>query len=169
VALVEFALVLPLVLLLLFGMIDFGKAFNYWNDETHLSNEASRAAAVNRCPDCGGAKINTWIKDRADSGELKNGSNSISPPGLDVCIWFPDNSNPSDDPARDHAKGDPVEVVVSAKYNWLGYLVGRGVSPQSVITSRSRMRIEKAYNANGSDAYNTGPLSAQVPDASGTC
>jgi TadE-like protein len=169
VALVEFALVLPLILLLLFGMIDFGKAFNYWNDETHLSAEAARAAAVNRCPDCGGAKINTWIKGLADSSELRNGSTSVSPPGLGVCIWFPDNSNPLDDPARDHARGDPVEVVVSARYNWLGYLVGRGLTPSSVITSRSRMRIEKTYNADGNDAYRTGPLNAQVDDASGTC
>ena len=42
VALVEFALVLPLLLVLLLGMIDVGKAVNYWNDETHLANEAAR-------------------------------------------------------------------------------------------------------------------------------
>jgi hypothetical protein len=171
VALVEFALVLPLILLLLFGMIDFGKAFNYWNDETHLSAEAARAAVVNKCPDCGGAKINTWIKSLADSAELRNGSTSVSPPGLDVCIWFPDNSHrdPVNPDVRDHAKGDPVEVVVSARYNWLGYLVGNGLTPSSVITSRSRMRIEKTYNADGTDSYNTGPLDAQVGDATGTC
>src|SRR2546423_11636397 len=51
VALIEFALVLPMVLLLLLGMIDVGKAVNYWNDETHLANEASRAIAVNNSPD----------------------------------------------------------------------------------------------------------------------
>ena len=33
-ALVEFALVLPLLLLLVLGMVDFGKAYNYWNDVT---------------------------------------------------------------------------------------------------------------------------------------
>ena len=58
VALVEFALVLPLILLLMLGMIDFGKAFNYWNDETHLANEAARQAVVDNCPSCApGQKI----------------------------------------------------------------------------------------------------------------
>ena len=51
VALIEFALVLPLLLVLLLGMIDAGKAFNYWNDETHLANEAARYAVVNSSPD----------------------------------------------------------------------------------------------------------------------
>src|SRR5919197_2642740 len=51
VALVELALVLPLVMVLLLGMLDFGKAFNEWIDETHLANEAARLAAVNYCPD----------------------------------------------------------------------------------------------------------------------
>src|SRR6266550_4310535 len=75
VALVEFALVLPLILLLLLGMIDFGKAFNYWNDETHLANEAARFAAVNNSPDQNWAankttaayKINTAVKNEADT------------------------------------------------------------------------------------------------------
>src|SRR6266576_5840996 len=79
-ALIEFALILPLVLLLLFGMIDFGKAFNYWNDETHLANEAARQAVVNRCPSCtSGQTINDWISTEADSAELqKAGTHSIS-------------------------------------------------------------------------------------------
>src|SRR4051794_27742312 len=78
VALVEFALVLPLILLLLFGMIDFGKAFNYWNDETHLANEAARYAVVNRNPFpqppgfAGTWDLEHAIKEDADTGELKN-------------------------------------------------------------------------------------------------
>ena len=49
-ALVEFALVLPLLLLLLLGMLEFGRVFNYWIDETHLANAAARWAAVDRTP-----------------------------------------------------------------------------------------------------------------------
>jgi Flp pilus assembly protein TadG len=41
-ALVEFVLVLPLLLVLLLGMLDLGKAFNYWIDETHLAHEGAR-------------------------------------------------------------------------------------------------------------------------------
>ena len=50
-ALPEFALVLPLLLVLLFGMLDFGKAFNYWIDTTQITSEGARYAAVNRKPD----------------------------------------------------------------------------------------------------------------------
>ena len=35
-SLVEFALILPVLALILFGLLDFAKAFNYWNDQTHL-------------------------------------------------------------------------------------------------------------------------------------
>ena len=36
----EFALVLPFLLLIIFAMVDMGKAISYWNDQTHLANEA---------------------------------------------------------------------------------------------------------------------------------
>jgi hypothetical protein len=171
VALVEFVLVLPLILLLLLGMIDFGKAFNYWNDETHLANEAARQAVVDNCPSCTGSqKINDWIRTEADSAELRNGgTQSISSPGVRVCIWFPNNTDAADDPVRDHALGDPVKVVVDAQYNWLAYLVGQGLPLHSDLTGTATMRMEKAYKADGSDAFKTGPATALKDDASGTC
>jgi Flp pilus assembly protein TadG len=171
VALVEFALVLPLILLLLLGMIDFGKAFNYWNDETHLANEAARQAVVDNCPSCGsGQKINDWIRTEADTAELMNGgTQSISSPGLRVCIWFPNNTDPADDPVRNHALGDPVQVIVHAQYNWLAYLVGQGLPLHSDLTGTATMRMEKPYIADGSDAFTTGPATAPKTDASGTC
>jgi len=49
-ALVEFALILPILLLILFGLLDFAKAFNYWNDQTHLAAEGARWAVVNSNP-----------------------------------------------------------------------------------------------------------------------
>lgn len=50
-ALAELAIVMPLLMVLLLGMMDFGKAFNEWLDEAHLANEGARLAAVNYCPD----------------------------------------------------------------------------------------------------------------------
>src|SRR6266576_1019582 len=155
VALVEFVLVLPLILLLLLGMIDVGKAVNYWNDETHLANEAARSAAVNRriVPT---ELINETVRNEADSAELRNGgTGSVSSPGVQICIWFPNNTNSADDPARDHAIGDPVQVIVHAQYNWLAYLVGKGLPVQSDLSASSTMRLEQTYRANGSDAFTT--------------
>jgi Flp pilus assembly protein TadG len=73
VALIEFALVLPMILLILLGMIDVGKAVNYWNDETHLANEAARYAVVNKSP-LTGATINDAVRDQADSARFAFGS-----------------------------------------------------------------------------------------------
>ena len=47
VALVEFALVAPLLLLLLFGIMEFGWAFIQFLDVKHGAREAGRLAAVN--------------------------------------------------------------------------------------------------------------------------
>jgi Flp pilus assembly protein TadG len=170
VALIEFALVLPLLLLIMFGMIDFGKAFNYWNDETHLANEAARQAVVNRCPGCGsGQKINDWVRTQADSAELRNGgTQSISSPGVSICIWFP-KPDPVNAPIRAHAVGDPVQVVVKAQYNWLAYLVGQGLPAHSDLTGTATMRLEQPYKGDGTDWFTTGPASAPQTNASGTC
>jgi Flp pilus assembly protein TadG len=166
VALVEFALVLPLLLVLLLGMIDVGKAVNYWNDETHLANEAARYAAVNKNPGPQ-ATLNQSILNQADTAELKNGGTSSIPVAQSICIWFPNNTNTGDDPARDHGVGDPVQVVVTAQYHWLGYLVGKGLLPSSKLRATSTMRLEQNYTTGASAPYTTGASNAT--DGSGTC
>ena len=44
--LIEFALVLPVLLLLVVGIIDFGFAFNQWNTAQNAAREGARVAAV---------------------------------------------------------------------------------------------------------------------------
>ena len=83
-ALVEFAFVVPLLLLLIFGIFEFGRAINYWIDETHLANQAARFAAVNHRPDAG-QTITQYVRNQATTPELKNGTGSVSP-GLHICI-----------------------------------------------------------------------------------
>ena len=61
-ATVEFAIVLPLVLLLIAGVIEFGKAFNYWLTLNHLANEGARWAAVNKIPPSNAAPDNCAIR-----------------------------------------------------------------------------------------------------------
>src|SRR3954454_12489794 len=88
-ALVEFALVLPLLVLLLFGMLDFGKAFNYWNDATHLSAEGARFAVVDRKPDpASTASLQAQIRDQADTAELRGGGTSAFASPAQVCVYF---------------------------------------------------------------------------------
>ena len=65
VAIVEFALVLPFLLLVLLAIIDFGRAINYWIDTTHLASEGARLAAVDRVPP-GSPSLQDYIRNKAD-------------------------------------------------------------------------------------------------------
>jgi Flp pilus assembly protein TadG len=131
VSLVEFALVLPLLLVLLLGMLDFGKAFNYWIDETHLANEGARWAVVNKNP--GSGTLQDYIREQANTPELRNGGTSSLPSPLQICISFPNGTS---------NVGDPVHVTASATYNWLPFLGARLGITQTTITGSSTMRLE---------------------------
>jgi Flp pilus assembly protein TadG len=127
-ALVEFALVVPILLVLLFGLVDFGKAFNYWIDETHLANEGARWAVVNKNP--GSGTLQEYIRDQANTPELRTGGTSSVADPLQVCISFPNGE----------LVGEPVEVTVSTSYTWMSFL---GLTAtEKTITGRSTMRLE---------------------------
>ena len=131
-ALVEFALVVPIFLVLLLGMFDMGKVFNYWIDTTHLSHEGVRYAAVDKNPGPG-ATLAESIRLRADTDELKNGGNSVAGPAK-VCIDFPDGSS---------QVGDAVRVKIEFTYEFLGYLADHTGVAEKTLTQESTMRIER--------------------------
>jgi hypothetical protein len=133
VALVEFALVLPILALLLFGMIDFGKAFNYWIDETHLANEGARWAVVNKNPGSSGTSLQEYIREQATTPELRNGGTPAVPNPLEVCIEFP---------AGTSNVGDPVKVTVETTYRWLGVIADRISITETAIVGSATMRLE---------------------------
>lgn len=49
-ATVEFAMVLPIVLLVVVGGIQFGLAFTFWLDLNHVASQSARWTSVNRLP-----------------------------------------------------------------------------------------------------------------------
>ncbi len=126
----EFALVVPILFLLLFGMLDFGKAFNYWIDETHLANEGARWAVVDKNP--GAGSLQEYIREQANTAELRDGGASVSGP-LQICVSFPSGSA---------EVGDPVHVTASATYNWLPFLGSRLGITQTTLTGSATMRLE---------------------------
>jgi|RhiMethySRZTD1v2_1073278.scaffolds.fasta_scaffold762379_3 Flp pilus assembly protein TadG len=128
-SLVEFALILPVLLLILFGLLAFGKAFNYWNDETHLAAEGARWAVVNTNP--GGGSLQQYIQQQADSAELRGLAR--------VCISFPTNP----DTGSSGQVGDPVTVTVKSTYTWMPFVSARaGLAPTTVISGSATMRLE---------------------------
>ena len=134
VATVEFILILPVFLVLLLGVFDFGKAFNYWIDGTHLSHEGVRFAAVGKNPGPG-ATLAESIKARADTDELSNGGDSVTGP-LKVCISFPDGTS---------RIGDSIQVSVEFTYEFMGFINTMFTDITSAtVTNTSTMRIERA-------------------------
>ncbi len=74
-AAVEFALLLPLLVLLLFGLIQFGMAFNARIQATNAAREAARMAVVgigNWGDVGGGTPFWQAVQDRAGVGKLSN-------------------------------------------------------------------------------------------------
>jgi Flp pilus assembly protein TadG len=123
-ALVEFALLLPILMLLLLGMLDLGKAFNYWIDETHLAHEGARFAAVGKNPGPG-ATLQESLKQRANTAELEG--------RLQVCVSYPNGA----------IVGEPVEVSVTSTYPFLTFVANKLGVAQKTITATSTMRLER--------------------------
>src|SRR2546430_1746957 len=122
-ALLEFALILPIFLLGLFGITQFGLALNSANDQTHIANEVARYAAVNQNP---GAPetLQAWAKKQATNKEEGKGS---------LCITFPNGAS---------NVGDPVKVEFKSTIHWLpvGSLKG---GANSSVTGSATTRLEQ--------------------------
>jgi hypothetical protein len=129
-ALVEFALILPVLMLGVIGIISFGRAMNYNEQATHLASEAARYAAVNQVPaTAGGQTLGQWLRAQSDSPELKNGTGSVGG-APQVCISYPSGTT----------VGSPVQVSISFTFSWLPVL-HLGIA-SSHITQTATMRIE---------------------------
>lgn len=144
-ALTEFALVLPLLLLLLLAIIDFGKAINYWIDETHVANEGVRWAVVNNNP---GSRISPplslqqYLQQQTDTPELRGDTQGTQQTthSAKICVAFP---NPDGTSNASPKVGDAVQVTVSYKYDWLHYLTAQaGLGPSTTVVGTATMRLE---------------------------
>ena len=135
VAIAEFALVLPILAVLLFGMIEFGRAINYWIDATHLANETARWAVVNQNPGSALTPAKTlqqYVQSQATTNELRNGGTGSVPTGIAVTICFPSGA----------AVGEPVRAKASVTYNWMPFIGNRLGIGSTTIVGRADMRLE---------------------------
>jgi len=144
--LVEFALILPLLLLLVLGIFEFALAFNTKNDLNFLANTAARYAEVNACGGCpsnGSDTIADYVENTANTGKL------ASPPQITFTL-LPGPSGSSG------AVGDPLKVTACADFSYLGGVSLPGM-PSGTITlwSTATVRILQPYD--NSLYHNTPP------------
>ena len=124
-SLVEFALVIPIFLLVLFAIVDFGMAFHAWITVTNSAREGARIGAVRATS----GEIEQRVRDTADTLEQANLSVGVT-----------------------NAEGQPGEsVVVDVSYNYslmtpladLLNMVSGGVIPATLnLGSTADMRLE---------------------------
>jgi Flp pilus assembly protein TadG len=142
-ALVEFALVAPLLFMLLFGVLDFGRLLNYYNDLTQLSGQTARAAVVNRNPD--GSAVGTANGDcPANSQTIQCQAAKTYPTdqelkkGISVCMGTLAPDGTISAPATPPAIGDPVTVRTKFTYHLLtGFFGFASITLTSTQTERN--------------------------------
>jgi Flp pilus assembly protein TadG len=130
--LVEFALILPLLLVLVFGIVDFGLALFDKAVITNAAREGARAGMVYRTPRMSDADIRTVVQNYAATHLVTFGTPSltITPSLGDV------------DGSGGPSSGDTLTVTVNYPYN---YLVMSKLVPalgSLNLTSTSVMRYE---------------------------
>jgi Flp pilus assembly protein TadG len=158
-AMVEMALVMPILLFLALGIIDFGRAINYWNDVNQIAADGARYAAVNNNP---GTTLTPqvtdfrqWLRGQADTSELKDGTVAGGSPAscpdpmnttecsqsvtskLKVCV-----ESPTGQPLT---VGNPIRVRVESSYNLIPFLGERTDFGSVAIKGQAVMRLEQNY------------------------
>jgi Flp pilus assembly protein TadG len=122
---VEFVLVLPIFLLLLFAIIDFGMGFHAWLTVTNSAREGARLGAVRGTQ----AEIVTRVQDTADSLDQANMTitvtNAQGAPGSSVVVDV-----------------DYQYTLITPLDNILGMISGGSVGPSITFSSTADMRLE---------------------------
>lgn len=122
---VEFALILPLLLMCLMAIIEFGQVFNNLNDANHIAGNGARFAAVDSKPAGWTGSLQDYMKSQGDTAKLRS--------TIGVCISFPGGASMS-------TIGSPVRVRVTSNYELIPLLGGVTIP----LTATATMRIERS-------------------------
>jgi Flp pilus assembly protein TadG len=130
--LVEFAIVLPLLLLIVMGIVDFGFMFQRYVVLTNAAMEGARVAVL---PGYGDADVRDRVSAYAADGGI---AGTVTPSVLNVTV-----------PAPGGATWPAKEVTVTHDYgfNYLGpiaQIFGGGGGRTVTLTARSTMRMQVA-------------------------
>lgn len=130
-SLVEFAMVLPLFLILMFGLVDFGRAFYSWMLITEAAREGARTGAVQKDWTAMQAAVyNSMCNPYPGNCSLDTTKMTLTPSGVNG------------------ARGGQVSVSISYAFTYatplgdLIALVSAGSLATPVLTAYSSMRLE---------------------------
>ncbi|MGD8345408.1 MAG: pilus assembly protein [Desulfobacterales bacterium] len=139
---VEFAVVLPLLLVLIFAVIEFGLFLFNRQVMNNAVREATRAGVVVRIPRLSDAEIETIARNFCDQYLVTFGSRSLNIP--QPLLREDLNGNPLGVDANGNPIlgrfGDVLTVRASYQYDWL-FLSTLGFGPKTIQTI-ARMRFE---------------------------
>jgi Flp pilus assembly protein TadG len=133
-ALIEFALVLPVLILIVMGILYFGRYENYANDEQQLASSAARWASINANP---GSSSNLTLQQyvaKQASPELASGSSDVT--AIKVYIYYPSGSTGQ--------LGQPVRACVTNTINFIPIF---GMA-SSTMTQTATVAMEQASPTN---------------------
>jgi len=126
---VEFAILMPLFLLLVFGIVDFGHAFYIRHLITNASREGARYGAKFQTDNLGAHiipnQLNPSINNYILNTSAQNGGNG----GWGLSSMLPADANPQVTPGgagyTSGLAGQDVTVTITARKNWfvLGLLI----------------------------------------------
>src|SRR5262249_13327910 len=115
-AVVEFALVLPVFLILVAGIIQFGVALNYWLDGQRIANQGARWAVVNNWPpDCPQGSTSCTGADTLQA-TMKRQLLTKGEQNTTIAICFPAADPGAATPYSGKHVGDPVRVTLERPF-----------------------------------------------------
>ncbi len=139
---VELAIVLPVLLLIVVGILTFGLYMSNQNQETQLAATAARYASINYNPSTTGQTLQTYMQTQA-SGELQGG-NPAEVTQVQVYLYYPTgySASSTNPPVRACLSSTvtplPILGVRSLTFQMLGVTTMRFEPPTGTATTWSQ-------------------------------
>jgi Flp pilus assembly protein TadG len=145
---VEFAIILPIFILLVFGIIQFGLGLNFWLDQQRVANQGARWASVNNWPPncpvnstacsstpatCSASQAGATLQETLKCQLLTNGEAAAST----ITICYPNGTK---------GAGDPVRVQISRPFKIIGIPFIAGGFGSITLRGSATARLEQSQN-----------------------
>ena len=124
---VEMAIVLPLLLILCFGIGEFGIAYTQWQSLTNATREGARAGVVFRAP-CDAATVTAEVQTTVDTfaGMAGIPAGTITTTVTGACS----------------GTGNPLTVATAYPHDYVALQALAGLAPTTNLRARTVMRNE---------------------------